>query len=107
MFDIISIGDATIDTFLLIHDIEIKNIEGEKKAIINWGDKLPVDEFYRTVAGNAANNAVGASRLGLNAAFYTVFAHDTGGREIYHSARSDNGTATPGGLLPNETDRTG
>jgi hypothetical protein len=25
MFDIISIGDATIDTFLFVHDIEIKN----------------------------------------------------------------------------------
>ncbi len=84
MFDIISIGDPTIDTFLMIHDIEIKKINGAKKAIINWGDKLPVDEFYRTVAGNAANNAVGASRLGLKVAFYCVVAHDTGGREIVH-----------------------
>lgn len=89
MFDIISIGDATIDTFLMIHDIEIKDIKGQKKALINWGDKLPVDAFYRTVAGNAANNAVGSSRLGLNTAFYTVFAHDTGGREIYHKMEKE------------------
>ena len=84
MFDIISIGDPTIDTFLIIHDIEIKEIGGHKKAIISWGDKLPVDEYYRTVAGNAANNAVGAARLGLKAALYCVVAHDTGGREIVH-----------------------
>ncbi len=84
MFDLISIGDATIDTFLFFHDIEIKEINGQSKAIINWGDKLPVDELYRTVAGNAANNAVGSSRLGLKTAFYTVLAHDTGGREIMH-----------------------
>lgn len=89
MLDIISIGDATIDTFLLIHDIEIKNINGSQKAILNWGDKLPVDEFYRTVAGNAANNAVGSSRLGLKTAFYTVLAHDMGGREIVHKMEKE------------------
>lgn len=89
MFDLISIGDATIDSFLLIHDIEIKNIKGERKAIINWGDKLPVDEFYRTVAGNAANNAVGSARLGLKTAFYTVLAHDVGGREIIYKMKKE------------------
>ena len=88
-YDIISIGDPTIDTFLLIHDIEIKKINGAQKAIINWGDKLPVDEFYRTVAGNAANNAVGSSRLGLKTAFYTVLANDTGGREIIHKMKKE------------------
>jgi sugar/nucleoside kinase (ribokinase family) len=93
MLDIISIGDATIDTFLFIHDIEIKEISGQKKAIISWGDKLPVDEFYRTVAGNAANNAVGSSRLGMKAGFYTVLAHDVGGREITHKM-SKEGVST-------------
>ncbi|HEX3095703.1 MAG TPA: carbohydrate kinase family protein, partial [Patescibacteria group bacterium] len=47
-------------------------------------DKLPVDEFHRTVAGNAANNAVGSSRLGLKTAFYAVVGEDSGGREISH-----------------------
>ncbi len=88
-YDIISIGDATIDTFLFIHDVEIKTIKGQRKALLNWGDKLPVDELYRTVAGNAANNAVGSSRLGLMTAFYTVLAHDTGGREIIHKMRKE------------------
>jgi sugar/nucleoside kinase (ribokinase family) len=88
-YDIISIGDPTIDTFLLIHDIEIKRIKGQLKALINWGDKLPVDEFHRTVAGNAANNAVGSSRLGLKTAYYAMFAHDAGGREIIHKMREE------------------
>lgn len=88
-YDLISIGDPTIDTFLFIHDIEISKVNGQAKAIINWGDKLPVDEFYRTVAGNAANNAVGTSRLGFKTAFYTVLAHDTGGREIVHKLRKE------------------
>ncbi len=90
MFDIISIGDATIDTFLFIHDIEIINIDGQKKAVLNWGDKLPVDELHRSVAGNAANNAVGSARLGLRTAYYTVLAHDVGGREIVHKMRKED-----------------
>ncbi len=89
MFDIISIGDPTIDTFLMIHDIEIVNLKGNKKAILNWGDKLPVDELYRTVAGNAANNAVGSSRLGLKTAYYCVVSHDSGGREIVHKMEKE------------------
>ena len=89
MFDIISIGDPTIDTFIIVKDVEVKEIGGEKKAIINWGDKLPVSGFYRSVAGNAANNAVGSARLGLNTAFYCVVAHDTGGREIVHKMEKE------------------
>jgi len=89
MFDIISIGDPTIDTFLIVKDVEIKTIDGQKKAIINWGDKLPVDKFYRTVAGNAANNAVGSARLGLTTGYYCVVAHDTGGREIVHKMEKE------------------
>lgn len=89
MFDIISIGDATIDTFLFVRDLDIREENGSKKAVMNWGDKLPVDRMYRTVAGNAANFAVGSSRLGLKTAFYTVLAHDTGGREIVHKMEKE------------------
>lgn len=88
-FDIVAIGDPTIDTFLFVDDIEIKKINGQLKAIINWGDKLPVQKFARTVAGNAANAAVGSSRLGLKTAFYTVLAHDMGGREIIHKMQKE------------------
>ena len=90
MFDIISIGDATIDTFLFIHDMTVKEMDGKMKAILNWGDKLPVDELYKSVAGNAANNAVGSARLGLKTAFYTVLAHDVGGREIVHKMKKED-----------------
>lgn len=88
-YDIISIGDATIDTFLFVDDVEVKRVKGRMIASISWGDKLPVQEYHRTVAGNAANNAVGSKRLGLKTALYTVLAHDTGGREIVHKMRKE------------------
>ena len=89
MFDIISIGDSTIDTFLFLKDLEIREEDGNKKAVMSWGDKLPVEKLFRTVAGNAANNAVASSRLGLKTAFYTVLAHDAGGREILHKMQKE------------------
>jgi ribokinase len=88
-YDMITIGDPVIDSFLFIHDIEIKIINGVKKAIINWGDKLPVDKFYKSVAGNGANNAIGSARLGLKTSLFCVIAHDSGGREIVHKMRKE------------------
>ncbi len=89
MFDVISIGDATIDTFLFVKDVKILESKGEKRCVISWGDKLPVQEMYKTVAGNATNNAVGNARLGLRTAFYTMVAHDAGGREIVHKMEKE------------------
>lgn len=88
-YDLISIGDPVIDSFLFIHDIEIRKINGQSKAIISWGDKLPVDKFYKSVAGNATNNAVGSSRIGLKTAYFCVVANDSGGREIIHKMKKE------------------
>ncbi len=83
-FDIISIGDATIDHFIFFHDANV-NCQINKEIcqlLINYGDKLPVDKYLSLVAGNAANNAVGSARLGLKTAFYVVLGDDEPGRRI-------------------------
>src|SRR3989344_1757266 len=71
MFDLISIGDCVIDTFIPLEDatVEIKN--GERKLLLRYGDKIPVGPSVSMVAGNAANNAVGSARLKLKTAIYT------------------------------------
>lgn len=71
MFDLISIGDTGIDTYLPINDAKILKDEGIEYLSLKYGFKIPVDEGVSVVAGNAANNAVGASRLKLNTAIYT------------------------------------
>lgn len=83
-YDVISIGDPVIDSFLFVDDIEVKKIGTDLKAIINWGDKLPVQKFFKSVAGNASNNAIGSSRLGLKTAYFCIVGDDVGGREIKH-----------------------
>ena len=84
MFDLISIGDCVIDTFLKLHDAEVRctlNKE-ECKICMNYGDKIPLDgPPISLVAGNAANNAVGGSRLGLKTAIYVNVGEDLGGEK--------------------------
>lgn len=84
MFDLVSIGDCTIDTLLQVHDAEVNCSLHHDRCVIcfNYADKLPVDKIHRKVAGNAANNAVGASRLGLKTAIYTIIGDDGTGEQI-------------------------
>lgn len=73
MFDLISIGDSVIDTFipLLEAEVESSKHDEEIKLCLPFGRKIPVGQAISMVAGNAANNAVGASRLNLKVAIYT------------------------------------
>lgn len=70
-YDLISIGDTVIDTYLPIDDAKLFLDEGTEYLGLKYGFKIPVEEGVSMVAGNAANNAVGSSRLGLKTAIYT------------------------------------
>lgn len=84
MFDLISIGDTTIDTFIQISDAEIicDTKKEACKICFDFGQKIPVEKLVHLVAGNAANNAVGGKRLGLKTAIYTNIGDDSPGQEI-------------------------
>lgn len=71
MFDLISIGDCVVDTFIPLLDAEVDVVKGERKLIMRYGDKIPVGPSTSMAAGNATNNAVGSSRLDLKTAIYT------------------------------------
>lgn len=83
-FDIITIGDSTIDTFIKIHDATVEcDINHEDcKICISYGDKIPVDSIGHEVAGNAANVAIGCAALGLACAIYTNLGDDQAGTSI-------------------------
>lgn len=95
-FDLISIGDTTIDVFLEIDDATISCTIHKKvcQLCVNYADKIPVKKITKVLAvGNAANNAVGASRLGLKTALYTILGGDDTGKEIFDTLQSE-GIAT-------------
>lgn len=83
-FDLITIGDSTIDTFIKIHDatIECDINRRDCKICVAYGAKIPVDSIAHGVAGNAANVAVGAAKLGLATAIYTNLGDDDHGKTI-------------------------
>lgn len=80
-YDIISIGDTTLDVFLEVDLTDAKGrceLDNEKCLVcFPYGSKVPVKKMASVPAvGNAANNAIGSARLGLKAAIYTVTGSD-------------------------------
>lgn len=91
MFDLISIGDSTIDTFIKINDAQIQCDLDQRncKLCVNYGEKVPVERLVHMVAGNAANNAIGARRLGLKNAIYTNVGSDASGKQIIEKLKEE------------------
>lgn len=92
MFDLISIGDSTIDNFVQIHDAEVKCDLNKLKCMlcVEYGDKISVDKLTHCVAGNAANSAVGGARLKLLSSIYTNVGSDPSGRQILEKFKDEN-----------------
>ncbi len=66
--DVITVGNATIDAFLSVHEESsyLKLDEAHNELRIRSGQKIPVDACELLVGGNASNVAVGLSRLGFS-----------------------------------------
>jgi len=92
MFDIITIGDTTTDIFLDI-DEESFLCKVDKKKMelkLKFSGKIPVKSVHRvTGGGNAANHAIGATRLGLKTAIYTIVGEDDAGDDFCHKLEKE------------------
>jgi ribokinase len=86
MFDLITIGDCTIDTFIIIdHDearLQCNLKQGACQLCLNYADKIPIKHAHQTIGGNASNVAVGVHKLGLKTAVVTEVGDDLNGWEI-------------------------
>ena len=90
-FDIISIGDATLDVFVSLEEASVLcNLEKTLcQLCLSYADKIPVEKVQRIIGGNAANNAVGSARLGLKAAFYSVVGNDETGKQVMNTMKKE------------------
>jgi len=68
--ELLSIGDASLDVFLAPTETETLCQVDTKECFIcfSYGDKIPVNNLDFSVGGNAANNSVGTTRLGIRSA---------------------------------------
>lgn len=84
-YDIIGIGDPTIDCFIRLKDARVNcDIHDEHCLLcVRFGDKVPF-EFAEEVpaVGNAANASVACARLGLKSAFRGSVGKDAHGKLI-------------------------
>jgi len=82
--DLLSIGDATIDTFMTPVESETLCRVDTKECLIafSYGDKIPVKNLEFSIGGNAANNAVGTRRLGVVSSIVLTLGQDSVGEMI-------------------------
>lgn len=90
--ELLSIGDVDMDVFLEPSESEtLCRIDNRESLIcFSFGDKIPVKTIHYSVGGNAANNAVGASRLGVKAGIVTTLGGDSTGRQIIEHLSEEN-----------------
>ncbi len=83
-YDIVSIGDTTIDAFVELHEASVHcNLDRSDCVLcFSYADKVPYESLLMLPAGNSTNNAVGSARLGLKNAFVTSVGADDNGYKI-------------------------
>jgi ribokinase len=90
-FDITTIGTATIDTFLELDNVCYR--QDKKKGTGYYcfpiGGKALIKNLQEHIGGNAANTAVGFSRLKLKSAIVTSLNHSKNSRHITEFLRKE------------------
>lgn len=92
-YDIVSIGDTTIDAFIQLHEasIQCELNHVDCKLCLSYPDKIPFDDLLILPAhGNSANNAIGSARLGLKDAFIGAVGDDHQGQDIIDELKKEH-----------------
>ena len=92
MLDFISIGDATEDVFVQLKEATVHCERGTSHCTIcmKFATKIPIDRVDKLIGGNAANAAIGGSRLGMKSAFYCVLGKDEQGELILKTLKKEH-----------------
>lgn len=91
-FDFIAIGESLRDIFYLLDDATLSCSINKENCLLclRYADKIPVRHIIKVpAAGNSANAAVGASRLGLKTALVTWVGADRAGLHIREALSSE------------------
>lgn len=93
MFDVITIGAATRDVFLVSKDFQIINsprFVGGQAECVALGSKLDVEKLVFSTGGGATNAAVTFARLGFQTAIVARIGNDDPGAAIVEDLSLDN-----------------
>lgn len=95
MFDLVSIGDIKLDTFVVLDDasVQCELKDRDCQLCLPYGAKLLVKTFEPQIAGSAPNVAVALARLGLKTATVSSVGHDATAHLAF-SRLKEEGVAT-------------
>ena len=84
MHNLITIGDAVVDTSLFIDDATLDCDYNHENCLLclNYASKIPITDSFQMLGGNAANVAVGNAMLGLTSAILTSVGNDANGKIV-------------------------
>ena len=90
-FDLLSIGDASLDVFMSPTETETLCRIDTKECFIafSYGEKIPVKNLEFSIGGNAANNAVGVKRLGVKVGIVLTLGDDGVGNMIIERLKKE------------------
>jgi len=82
MYNIITIGDIVIDTHIQIDDasLECKLKNKPCQLCFDYASKTPIKDSFQSLGGNAANVAVGVTKLGLTSTIISSIGDDSNGK---------------------------
>ncbi|MBI4133477.1 carbohydrate kinase family protein [Candidatus Uhrbacteria bacterium] len=93
MYDIVTIGSATRDVFLMsaaLHPHRAKDAATHIEACFPFGAKINIDEIYFDTGGGATNNAATFRRLGnFRTAAICRLGDDASGRDVFDVLKAD------------------
>jgi len=91
-YQVLTIGDAMLDIFLLIaSDSQEVTIDRSKDIFsVLLGAKIPVENAAMELGGNAANTAVGLNRLGIKSALMAELGDDDFSHHIREHLRKNH-----------------
>jgi len=89
MLDIITIGDAVVDTHVFIDhaSVECDLDKTSCRLCLDYAAKIPITDSFQSVGGNAANVAINSSRLGLDVAMSTLLGKDANGKLVIQTLK--------------------
>lgn len=95
-FDLLSIGDASMDVFMNPTESETLCRIDTKECLIafSYGEKIPVRNLEFSIGGNAANNAIGTRRLGVSTGIVLTLGADNVGDMIVKRLKDEAVDAT-------------
>lgn len=91
-FDIVCVGDVKIDTFLFLQKTNphIRSVLETNEFCLKLGEKITVDKLQHFLGGDAANVAVGLTRLGLKSSLVAELGTDEFVQKIINSLKKEN-----------------